>query len=88
MKIGDIHACTQELIGGGEVRILLIKLGPLRCLMPIGMEHNDECIHTRSIEAVNDMIYTPYLILEVDMKLLQICGPLMMTVVLELPLCL
>jgi hypothetical protein len=39
VKIGDIHACTQELIGGGEVRISLIKLGPFICLMPIGMDN-------------------------------------------------
>jgi hypothetical protein len=88
VKIGDIHACTQELIGGGEVRISMIKLGPLRCLMPIGMEHGGECIHKRSTESVNDTICAPCLILDVDMELLQVCGPLLMAIVLQLPLCL
>jgi hypothetical protein len=57
VKISDIHACTHELIGGGKVRISLIKLGSLRCLIHIGMEHDGECSHERLTEAVNDMIY-------------------------------
>jgi hypothetical protein len=88
VKIDDIRACTQELIGGGEVRILPIKLGPLRCLMPIGMEHGGECIHGRSNEAVNDTICAPCIILDVEMELLQVCGPLLMAIILQLPLCL
>jgi hypothetical protein len=76
------------MIGGGEVWILLIKLGPLRCLMSIGMEHGGECSHGRSTEAVNDMICAPCLILDVEMELLQVGGPLLMVVILQLPLCL
>jgi hypothetical protein len=70
MKISDIHACTQELIGGGEFQILLIKLGPLKCLMSTGMEHSGECNHERSTEATNDMICASRLILDVEMELL------------------
>jgi hypothetical protein len=70
VKIDDIHSYTQELIGGGEVGISLIKLGPLRCLMPTGMEHGGECIHGRSTEAVNDTIFAPCLILDVEMELM------------------
>jgi hypothetical protein len=88
VKIGDIHTCTQELIGGGEVWILLIKLGPLRCLIPIGMEHDGECSHGRSTEAVRETIFSPCLILDVEMELLHVGGPLLMVVVLQLPLCL
>jgi hypothetical protein len=88
VKINEIHACTQELIGGGEVWILLIKLGPLRCLILIGMEHGGECTHGRSNVVVNDMIFSPYIIVDVDMELLQVGGPLLMVVVLQLPLCL
>jgi hypothetical protein len=88
VKISDIHACTQELIGGGKVRILLINLGPLKCLMPTGMEHGGECNHGRLTEVVSDMICAPCLILDVDMELLQVCGPLLMVVILQLPLCL
>jgi hypothetical protein len=88
VKIGDIHACTQELIGGGEVWILLIKLGPLRCLMSTGMEHGGECSHGRSTEAVSDTICASCIILDVEMELLQVGGPLLIAVVLQLPLCL
>ena len=88
MKIGDSHACTQELIGGGEVWILLITFGPLKCPMSIGMEHSGECNHRRSTEAVTDTIGDTYLILDVEMELLQVGGSLLMVVILQFPLCL
>jgi hypothetical protein len=88
VKISEIHCCTQELIDGGEVKILLIKLEPLKCLMPTGMEKGGECSHMRSIEAVSDTICAPCIILDVEMELLQVGGPLLMVVVLQLPLCL
>jgi hypothetical protein len=76
------------MIGGGEVKILLIKLGPLKCLMHTVIEHGDECDHESLTEVVNDMICDPCLILEVEKELLQVCGPLLMAVILQLPLCL
>ena len=88
MKIGDSRACTQEMIGGGKVWILLIKLGPLRCLMFTKMENGGECSHKRSNEAVSDMIFAPCIILDVEMELLQVGGPLLMAVVLQFPQCL
>jgi hypothetical protein len=88
VKIGEIHTCTQELIGGGEVWVMLIKLGPLRCLMPTRMEHNGECNNGRSTEVFSDTIFAPCLILDVEMELLQVCGPLLMAIVMQLPLCL
>jgi hypothetical protein len=56
--------------------------------MSRGMEHSGKCNHKRSTEAVNDMICAPCLILDVEMELLQVGGPLMMAVILQLPLCL
>jgi hypothetical protein len=70
VKISDIHACTQELIAGGEVRISLIKLGSFICLMSIGMDHDGEGTHRRSTEAFSDMIFAPCFILDVEMELL------------------
>jgi hypothetical protein len=70
VKLGDIRAYTQEMIGGGKVWILLIKLGPLRCIMSTGMEHSGECSHERLTEADNDRICAPCLILDVEMELL------------------
>ena len=52
------------------------------------MEHGGECIHGRSTEAINNTIFSPCLILDVDMELLQVGGPLLMVVVLQFPLCL
>ena len=65
----------------------MIKLGPLKCVMPTRMEHSGECSHGRSTEAVNDTICAPYLILDVEMELLQVGVPLLMVVVLQFPLC-
>jgi hypothetical protein len=70
VKIGDIHTCTQELIGSGEVGISLIKLGPFMCLMPIRMDHGGDGSHRRSTEAVSDTISATCFILDVEMELL------------------
>jgi hypothetical protein len=56
--------------------------------MPIVMEHGGECNYGKSTEAVNDMICAPCLILDVDMEVLQVGGPLLIAVILKLPLCL
>ena len=52
------------------------------------MEQSGGCIHRRSTEVVNDTIGDTCLILDVDMELLQVGGPLIMAVVLQFPLCL
>jgi hypothetical protein len=70
VKIGGSRTCTQEMIGGVEVCILLINLGPLRCLMSIGMEYSAECSYERSTEVLSDMICVPCLILDVYIELL------------------
>jgi hypothetical protein len=88
MKICDYQYCTHELIGSGEFSVTLIRLGPLICLIPMGMEHGGECSNDRSNGTVSNMICGPYLILYVDMELLQVCRPLLMEVVLQFPLCL
>jgi hypothetical protein len=56
--------------------------------MSTGMEHSGECSHGRSTQAVSDTICAPCLILDVDMELLRVGGPLLMAIVLQLPLCL
>ena len=70
MKISDIHSCIEDMIGGGEVRVMLIKLGPLRCLMPTRMEHCGECNKKRATEPVSDTICDPCFILDVEMELM------------------
>jgi hypothetical protein len=66
------------LIGGGEVRVTLIKLVPLRCLMPTRMKNCGECNNGRETEAFSDTICSPYFILDVEM----------VVVVQQLPMCL
>ena len=56
--------------------------------MPTRVEHSGERHDWWSAEAVYNMIGAPLLVLDVQMKLLQICGQLMMVIILELPLCL
>jgi hypothetical protein len=48
--------------------------------MSTRMEHSGECSHRRSTEVVSDMIGDTCLILDVEMKLLQVGGPLLMVV--------
>jgi hypothetical protein len=52
------------------------------------MEHNGACSHKRSTEVGNDTIADTYFILYVDMELLKVGGPLLMTFVLQFSLCL
>jgi hypothetical protein len=56
--------------------------------MYIGMEHDGECRYGRSTEVVNDTICAPYLILDVEMELPQVGGPLLMAIILQFPMCL
>jgi hypothetical protein len=56
--------------------------------MSTRMECTGEYNHGRSTEAFSDMICAPCLIPDVEMELLQVGGPLLIAVVLQLPLCL
>jgi hypothetical protein len=56
--------------------------------MSAEMEHSGECSHRRPTEAFNNMIEDTFLILDVDMELMQVGGPLLMVVILQFPLCL
>jgi hypothetical protein len=50
--------------------------------MSTGMENSGECSYMRLTEAVNDTIGDTCLILDVEMELLQVGGPLLMAVIL------
>ena len=56
--------------------------------MPIRVENGSYGHNRWSAEVVCNMIGATLLILDVQMKLLQICGPLLMAIVLQVPLCL
>jgi hypothetical protein len=82
MKIIDNCVCTQHLVGGGEVRVYLIELRPSRCLMATRVYHHGECHDWRSVEAISDAIGTSCFIFDVEVELLQVCGPLLMAIIL------
>ena len=54
--------------------------------MPTRVEHGGERHNWWSAEAVCNIIGIALLVLDVQMKLLQICGPLVMAIILQLPL--
>ena len=56
--------------------------------MPTRVENGGERHDRWLAEAICNIIGVALLVLDVQMKLLQICGPLLMVIVLQLPLCL
>ena len=56
--------------------------------MPSRVEHTGYHDNRWSAEAVYNIIGVSLLVLDVQMKLSQICGPLLMAIVMQLPLCL
>jgi hypothetical protein len=50
--------------------------------MSIGLDHSGECSHKRPTKVVNDTIEDTCLILDVEMELLQVGGPLLMVIIL------
>jgi hypothetical protein len=88
MEIGDSCFCAQHLVGVGEVKICLIEMGPSGGLVATRIEHYGECHECRDFEAINDSVGTSCFIIYVEVELLQICGPLLMVVILQFTLCL
>ena len=71
-----------------EFWIALVEKRPIRSLMPTRVENCGYGHDRWSAEAICNIIGATFLVLDVQMKLLQICGPLLMEIVLQLPLCL
>jgi hypothetical protein len=42
----------------------------------------------QSVEAINDVVGASCFILDVEVELLQVCGPLLMAIIMKFPLCL
>ena len=61
---------------------------PPRSLVPTGVEHNDQRRDWWFVEAVYNIIGVSLLVLNVQMELLQVCGPFLMAIILKLPMCL
>jgi hypothetical protein len=75
------HDCSQHSIGRSESKIIVIELGPPRGFMPARFEHRGYYWNRRPTDEVNDTIGVPFLILNVEVKLMQSCGPLLMEVI-------
>ena len=56
--------------------------------MAARVKHRGECGHRWSTETISDMVSAALLIFYVQMELLQVCGPLLVAVILQFPLCL
>jgi hypothetical protein len=88
MEIVDNCASAQHLVGVDKVGIYLIKVGPLEDLMVTRVYRCGECRDWRSAEATNELVVTSCFILDVEVELLQICGTLLMAIILQFALCL
>jgi hypothetical protein len=87
MEVIDECVCTQHLVGGAEVWVHLIELGPSIGLMATRVYHRGECHNCRSAEAINDAVGASYFIIDVEVELLQVGGPLLMAIILQFALC-
>ena len=88
MKIWNLHTPQEFLVCLAKFWIALVEKQPIRSLVPTRVEHGGERHDWWSAEVVCNIIGATLLVLDVQMKLLQICGPLLMVIILQLPLCL
>lgn len=75
----------QNLVCGGKFRIISLYLQPLRSIMPIRGENNDQR-HDRGLtEDFCNIIGAVIFLFIVHMDLLHIFGPFLMEIILKLP---
>jgi hypothetical protein len=83
IEIIENYIFTQHLVGGGEVLVYIIELGPSRGLMGARVYYRGECRDWWSAKAISDTLGASSFILDVEVELLQVCGPLLMVVILQ-----
>jgi hypothetical protein len=83
MEISENCFCAQHLVGVGKFKIYLIEVGPSGAIMATRINHCGECCELSSSKEINESIGNSCFILDVEVVLLQICGPLMMAVILQ-----
>jgi hypothetical protein len=88
VKIWNSVTLQERLVCVAEIWIALVEKRPIRSLMPTRVEHSGYHHDRWSAEAICNIIGVALLVLDVQMNLLQICGPLLIAIVLQLPLCL
>ena len=77
-----MRAPQECLVSVAEFWVTLIEKQPIRSLVPTRVEHDGERHDRWLAEVVCNIIGATLLVLDVQMKLLQICGPLLMVIVL------
>jgi hypothetical protein len=61
---------------------------PYEVLMAARVSHHGKCHDWRSAHKISDSICTPCFILDVEVDILRVCGPLLMVVIQQFSLCL
>ena len=82
MKFWNLHTPQEFLVCGAEFWIALVEKRAIRSLIPTREENSGYGHDQWSAEVVYNIIGATLLVLDVQMKFLQICGPLMMAIVL------
>jgi hypothetical protein len=88
LKIWNSVTLQEHLVCVAEIWIALVEKRPIRSLIPTRVEHDGYCHDRWSAEVVCNIIGAALLVLDVQMKLLHICGPLLMSIIQQIPLCL
>jgi hypothetical protein len=88
VKIWNSITLQECLVCVAKIWIALVDKRPIRSLVSTRVQHGGYRHNRWSAEAVYNIIGVCLLVLDVQMKLLQICGPLLMAIILQLPLCL
>ena len=88
VKIRNWLTLQESIVCVAEFWITCVEKWPIRSLIPTRVEHSGQRHDGWSTEAVCNIIGAAFFVLNFQMKLLQVCGPLLMAIVLQLPLCL
>ena len=83
-----MHPPQECLVCVVEFWIALVEKRPIKSLVPTRVENCGYGHDRWSTEVVGNIIGATLLVPDVQMKLLQICEPLLMAIVLQIPLCL
>ena len=88
VEIRNFFTIYQHLVCEGEIWIIFVQLRPSKGLMATRVENNSQCCNWGLTKAVCNMIGAALFVFNFQVELLQICRPLLMVIILQLPLCL
>ena len=88
VKIGNLLTLQVCIVCVAKFWITCVEKRPIRSLVPTRVEHSGYRHDGWLAEAICNIIGASFLVLNVQMKQLQVCGPPLMAIILQLPLCL